>query len=73
MCPQNYIDVAYLLRIPDSLNQGFSLSQDEFSCLNLNVTLPDSRIIAEAGKLLPVVLWIHGIYRSPTLLFKNYL
>lgn len=65
MCPQNYIDAAYLLRIPESLDDGFNAAQDEFNCLNLDIVMPNPRIVTGAGKLLPVVMWIHGTISNP--------
>lgn len=57
-CPQNYVNVGYLLRIPESLDEGSEIAQDELKCLNINVTSPAT---IAAGKLLPVLVWIHGM------------
>lgn len=57
ICPQNYVDVGHLLRLPDEDNTAFELEQDEFNCLNLNVSVPDE--IGPTSRL-PVFVWIHG-------------
>ncbi|KAF6832413.1 carboxylesterase [Colletotrichum musicola] len=54
-CPQVPVDVGHLLRLPP----GHGLPkepEDEFGCLNLDVTVP--RGTFSAG--LPVLVWIHG-------------
>jgi carboxylesterase type B len=50
------IDFQHLLRIPET-NQSEEplVPQDEFECLNLDVSLPKER----APKM-PVLIWIHG-------------
>lgn len=57
-CPQNYIDFRHLLRIPTSLEIP-EQREDEFACLNLDITLPASPDVTTTGKL-PVLMWIHG-------------
>ncbi|KAL3426644.1 carboxylesterase [Phlyctema vagabunda] len=59
-CPQNKVDVTHLLRIPKDLTEGEAPAQeeDEFRCLNLNVSIPSER--QDSKSLLPVLLWIHG-------------
>ncbi|RAL15772.1 putative carboxylesterase [Aspergillus homomorphus CBS 101889] len=55
-CPQVDVDVRHLLRIP----QDFVIErepEDEFECLNLDITSPPSA--ATQGPL-PVFLWIYG-------------
>lgn len=55
-CPQNRYDVGYLLREPEG-DVFYSEREDEFECLNLDVTVPTTR---EAEANLPVLLWVHG-------------
>ena len=58
-CPQNHIDVGYLLRIPSSLDEDQEkFEEDEFHCLNINVSLPAE--FNPTNGLLPVLIWIHG-------------
>jgi hypothetical protein len=55
-CPQANVDVRHLLRIPED----FAIApeaEDEFECLNLEITCPPVSRVA-AG--LPVLVWIHG-------------
>lgn len=61
-CPQNDVDVGYLLRLPKKYGSHKEKVQDEFHCLNLNVSVP----VTDSDKLLPVLIWIHGrpIYRG---------
>lgn len=41
--------------------QGQEVREDEFECLNLDVTMPVSCINdASQGEALPVLVWIHG-------------
>ncbi|KAH8171318.1 carboxylesterase family protein [Sarocladium implicatum] len=57
-CPQSKVDVGHLLRLPPSI-QTPSIEEDEFRCLNLNVSCPaPTESIYE--NLLPVLVWIHG-------------
>ena len=59
-CPQNGVDFRHLLRIPEEI-QGQEVREDEFDCLNLDVTMPVSYINdASQGEALPVLVWIHG-------------
>ncbi|CAG9941628.1 unnamed protein product [Clonostachys rosea f. rosea IK726] len=57
-CPQNYIDFRHLLRIPPSLEIP-EQREDEFACLNLDITLPANPEVIAPGPL-PVLIWIHG-------------
>ncbi|KAJ5127999.1 Carboxylesterase type B [Penicillium atrosanguineum] len=55
-CPQMEVDVRHLLRIP----ADFEIApepEDEFECLNLEITCPPLSSIKEP---LPVLVWIHG-------------
>lgn len=54
-CPQNRYDVGHLLRAPEG-DIFYDESEDEFKCLNLDVTVPKD---SKKGHL-PVLLWIHG-------------
>ncbi|RFU32849.1 hypothetical protein B7463_g3521, partial [Scytalidium lignicola] len=60
-CPQNYVEVEHMLRIPDlpgetPVPQRFE--EDEFKCLNLNVSAPSGE--GRGKGLLPVLVWIYG-------------
>lgn len=55
-CPQNKYDVGHLLRAPEG-NIFYDENEDEFKCLNLDVTAPAN---AGPGDRLPVMVWIHG-------------
>ncbi|KAJ6099443.1 hypothetical protein N7467_000978 [Penicillium canescens] len=55
-CPQADVDVRHLLRIPED----FTIvpePENEFECLNLEITCPPK--LSDAGPL-PVLVWIHG-------------
>ncbi|KAF2809395.1 alpha/beta-hydrolase [Mytilinidion resinicola] len=57
-CPQLNFDVRHLLRIPQDIELPTE-PENEFQCLNLDVTMPPF----EPGpnpQLLPVLVWIHG-------------
>ncbi|KZL81395.1 hypothetical protein CI238_00323 [Colletotrichum incanum] len=56
-CPQVPIDVGHLLRIPREQQLPVE-PEDEFRCLNLDVTTPKSHLLQ--SKQLPVLVWIHG-------------
>ncbi|RDW92367.1 carboxylic ester hydrolase-9 [Coleophoma crateriformis] len=58
-CPQLYIDAGHLLRVPKNLKEDdeTTFPQDEFNCLNINVSVPAGK---KDSNLLPVLLWIHG-------------
>lgn len=59
-CPQNGVDFRHLLRIPEEM-QGQEVREDEFECLNLDVTVPSSYTSDTLSKKpLPVLVWIHG-------------
>ncbi|KAJ5418362.1 uncharacterized protein N7487_001912 [Penicillium crustosum] len=56
ICPQPDVDVRHLLRIPED----FAIApeaEDEFECLNLEITCPPKS--STTGSL-PVLIWIHG-------------
>jgi hypothetical protein len=56
-CPQIPVDVRDLMQIPKDLEQWPPEVDDEFECLNLNITVPEKN----QGKL-PVLLWIYGVH-----------
>ncbi|KAJ5335099.1 hypothetical protein N7452_007502 [Penicillium brevicompactum] len=58
-CPQNHVDFRHLLRIPDDEFVP-ELRQDEFTCLNLDVTMPEPGSVPGMKRDLPVLFWIHG-------------
>ncbi|KAL1972988.1 hypothetical protein VTN31DRAFT_6530 [Thermomyces dupontii] len=55
-CPQVNVDVRHLLRIPEEY-QLAEEEEDEFECLNLDVTVP-ANVSDETP--LPVLVWIYG-------------
>ncbi|KAF9889574.1 hypothetical protein FE257_007082 [Aspergillus nanangensis] len=55
-CPQVDVDVRHLLRIPEDFELP-SEPEDEFECLNLEITGPP---VSYINKPLPVLVWIHG-------------
>ncbi|OOQ88570.1 carboxylesterase [Penicillium brasilianum] len=55
-CPQVDVDVRHLLRIPEDFAIAPEV-EDEFECLNLEITCPPASSVSEA---LPVLVWIHG-------------
>ncbi|WDK14589.1 carboxylesterase [Colletotrichum graminicola] len=57
-CPQVAIDVGHLLRIPSQYKLPPE-PEDEFKCLNLDVTTPRSCLSSKREQL-PVLVWIHG-------------
>lgn len=57
-CPQNHVEADHLLRIPEELGKKQEEGQDEFRCLNVNVSLPSGQ--STTKELLPVLIWIHG-------------
>ncbi|KAK2053039.1 carboxylesterase [Colletotrichum caudatum] len=57
-CPQAAVDVGHLLRIP-SEHKLPSEPEDEFKCLNLDVTTPKA-CLSPKRQQSPVVVWIHG-------------
>lgn len=59
-CPQADVDVKHLLRIPEDFTIAPEL-EDEFECLNLEITCPP--VSSESGPL-PVLVWIHGLNDS---------
>ena len=63
-CPQPPSDVEHLLRLPPGIVHP-ALEENEFKCLNLNITCPPTgsgRPIE--GNLLPVMIWIHGRFST---------
>lgn len=59
-CPQIGVDVRHLLRIPEDFDIPKE-PEDEFECLNLEVTCPP---VGSTSGSLPVLIWIHGISRQ---------
>jgi len=59
-CPQVDVDVRHLLRIPEDF-PIVPEAEDEFECLNLEITCPP--VSATTGPL-PVLVWIHGMLSS---------
>ncbi|KAH7108814.1 Alpha/Beta hydrolase protein [Dactylonectria macrodidyma] len=57
-CPQPDVDVGHLLRLPKHISSPH-IDQDEFKCLNLNISRPSQADIAGNG-LLPMLVWVHG-------------
>ncbi|KAK1138692.1 hypothetical protein N8T08_002083 [Aspergillus melleus] len=55
-CPQVDVDVRHLLRIPEDVDIPKE-PEDEFDCLNLEITCPPA---GSTSHSLPVLLWIHG-------------
>ncbi|KAJ5638601.1 Carboxylesterase type B [Penicillium herquei] len=55
-CPQMDVDVRHLLRIPEDFIIAPE-AEDEFECLNLEITCPP---ISSSSEPLPVLVWIHG-------------
>ncbi|EYE92028.1 putative carboxylesterase [Aspergillus ruber CBS 135680] len=55
-CPQMKIDVRHLLRIPEDIEIPEE-DEDEFKCLNLEITCPP---LHQSKGPLPVLIWIHG-------------
>ncbi|KGO55122.1 Carboxylesterase, type B [Penicillium expansum] len=56
ICPQPDVDVRHLLRIPEDFPIAPE-AEDEFECLNLEITCPPKSSITGP---LPVLVWIHG-------------
>ncbi|KAJ1706355.1 carboxylesterase [Aspergillus flavus] len=55
-CPQAAVDVRHLLRIPEDF-EILDEPEDEFECLNLDITCPP---LSANSAPLPVLIWIHG-------------
>jgi carboxylesterase type B len=51
------IDVRHLLRIPEDVEIPEE-DEDEFKCLNLEITCPP---LDQTKGSLPVLIWIHGM------------
>ncbi|KAL1646875.1 hypothetical protein SLS58_003010 [Diplodia intermedia] len=61
-CPQQAFDVGHLLRLPEDVELPRE-REDEFECLNLDVSVPAAKVEGrKRGELLPVMVWIHGEY-----------
>ncbi|KAJ1329854.1 para-nitrobenzyl esterase [Microdochium nivale] len=59
-CPQNPVDYRHLLRVPADV-QVPNETEDEFACLNLDVTIPSPSSETTAPFTgMPVFVWIHG-------------
>ncbi|KXJ87817.1 Alpha/Beta hydrolase protein [Microdochium bolleyi] len=58
-CPQNPIDHRHLLRVPGRTTTVPVEAEDEFACLNLDVTIP-ATAFGSSTPSLPVFVWIHG-------------
>jgi carboxylesterase type B len=56
-CPQNKYDIGHLLRAPEG-DIFYDETEDEFQCLNLDITIPANTPSNDAQ--LPVMIWIHG-------------
>ncbi|KAG0153697.1 hypothetical protein PDIDSM_2351 [Penicillium digitatum] len=56
ICPQPDVDVRHLLRIPEDFPIAPE-GEDEFECLNLEITCPPNSSMTSP---LPVLVWIHG-------------
>ena len=62
-CPQNGVDFRHLLRIPEEIKVQ-EVREDEFECLNLDVTMPSTYTNDTLSRdPLPVLVWIHGGWR----------
>lgn len=71
-CPQPHVDVGHLLRVPPHIEIARA-EEDEFRCLNLNVSRPAKEMVPGEA-LLPVLVWIHGalfLLLSPTVPYKH--
>ncbi|KAF7122327.1 hypothetical protein CNMCM5793_000284 [Aspergillus hiratsukae] len=55
-CPQVHVDVRHLLRIPEDFEIEPE-AEDEFECLNLDITRPP---LSSTNAALPVLVWIYG-------------
>lgn len=64
-CPQVDVDVRHLLRIPEDFEIKEE-AEDEFECLNLDVTVPAN---VPSGQKLPVLVWIYGLFCTFRLCF----
>lgn len=50
-----------MLKIPPEERRGFEVPEDEFACLNLDITMPSSYTNdTQSKEPLPVLVWIHG-------------
>jgi carboxylesterase type B len=58
MCPSVPIEVVLNDNILDLIAPPPEQEQDEFECLNLNISVPKDAL--KAGKTLPVLVWIYG-------------
>ncbi|KAM5353421.1 hypothetical protein ACJ41O_000071 [Fusarium nematophilum] len=53
-----FTDFRHMLRIPEQESIP-SRDEDEFACLNLDVTIPEPAAASSSDSPLPVVVWIH--------------
>lgn len=65
-CPQVDVDVRHLLRIPEDFEIKEEV-EDEFECLNLDVTVPAD---VPSGQKLPVLVWIYGVFQHLEVSFR---
>ncbi|KAI5813186.1 Alpha/Beta hydrolase protein [Pyronema omphalodes] len=56
-CPQLHYDLNTLFRIPAEHLPNWKVEEDEFECLNLEITVPDG---VKPGDNVPVMVWVHG-------------
>jgi carboxylesterase type B len=54
------MDARHLLRIPEDFDIPKE-PEDEFECLNLEITCPP---LSSDASPLPVLIWIHGMYET---------
>ncbi|KAM5353442.1 hypothetical protein ACJ41O_000092 [Fusarium nematophilum] len=64
------VDVGHLLRLPRNISTP-RIDEDEFKCLNLNISTPADEDVAGKG-LLPVLVWIHECDRPIIIVTINY-
>ncbi|KAH7155957.1 Alpha/Beta hydrolase protein [Dactylonectria macrodidyma] len=59
-CPQVKLDPRHFMRVPDDV-EAPEMAEDEFACLNLNITCPPLWGTHQVNiPQYPVVIWIHG-------------
>ncbi|CCX05424.1 Alpha/Beta hydrolase protein [Pyronema domesticum] len=56
-CPQLHYDLNTLFRIPAEHLPNWKVDEDEFECLNLEITVPEG---VKPGDNVPVMIWVHG-------------
>ncbi|KAH8658345.1 Alpha/Beta hydrolase protein [Xylariales sp. PMI_506] len=69
-CPQNYIDFRHLLRIPEDI-QIPEQKEDEFACLNLDVTMPKPAESGASKRKHAVFVMTEHLSADPTNLVKR--